>query len=270
MNDFVRASSFEEARRDRCAEQILPFAFGKALFNHTYPRVWDLNLLRVDDPSGATVELLSAEAERLHGQAAHDHRRIALEDDKPGAELEPAFRALGWQPERYVFMAYRGSVERAAETREVREVDVGAIRPLREKVARGEPWATDDEVVRMVLDADELMAHHGCARHFASLVNGEVVSGADLLSDGQTAQVEDVVTHPDFRRRGLASAVVLRAVEEARAAGHDFIFLAADDADWPKELYTRLGFAAIGRKWAFVRPPAPAGPAGTPRAAPAA
>jgi ribosomal protein S18 acetylase RimI-like enzyme len=270
MNDFARARSFEEALRDRCAERILPFAFGRALFNDTYPRVWDLNLLRVDEPSGATVELLAGEAERLHGQAGHDHRRIAVEDEQPGADLEPAFRALGWQPERYIFMAYRGPGERAAATRDVCEVDCEAARPLRELVTRGEPWATDDEVVGMVLDADELRARQGRARHFAAVVEGEVASAADLLSDGHTAQVEDVVTHPDFRGRGLASGIVLRAVEEALAAGHDFVFLVADDGDWPKELYARLGFAAIGRKWAFVRLPVPAGPPGTPQEAPIA
>jgi ribosomal protein S18 acetylase RimI-like enzyme len=270
MNDFARARNFEEALRDRCAERILPFAFGRALFNDTYPRVWDLNLLRVEEPSGATVELLAAEAERLHGRAGHDHRRIAIEEEQLGAELEPAFRALGWQPERFVFMGYRGPGKRAAETCEVREVDVEAVRPLREQIARREPWATDDEVVRMVLDADALLARQGSARHFAAMVEGEVASAADLLSDGHTAQIEDVVTHPDFRGRGLASSVVVRAVEEALATGHGFVFLVADDADWPKELYRRLGFAAIGRKWVFLRTPAPAGPAETPREAPIA
>ena len=87
---------------------------------------------------------------------------------------------------------------------------------------------------------------------------GEVVSAADLFSDGRTAQVEDVVTSPEQRGRGYASAVVLRAVAEAKRTGHDFVFLIADDADWPKELYTRLGFAPLGRKWTFLRRPAPA------------
>jgi predicted GNAT family acetyltransferase len=91
-------------------------------------------------------------------------------------------------------------------------------------------------------------------------VDGEVASGADLYSDGRTAQVEDLATRSAFRDRGLASAVLLRVVEEALAAGHDFVFLIADDRDWPKELYTRVGFAPIGRKWTFLRPPVPASP----------
>jgi predicted GNAT family acetyltransferase len=149
-------------------------------------------------------------------------------------------------------------------------VDVQTVRSLRERLARGEAWATDAEVVSMVMDADELMASSAGGRHFAVFASDELASVADLYSDGGTAQVEDVMTHPDFRGRGLASAVVLRAVEEALAAGSDFVFLVADDADWPKDLYSRLGFAPIGREWAFLKPPAQAAPAGSRPEVPAA
>jgi ribosomal protein S18 acetylase RimI-like enzyme len=255
MSELARASAFEETLRERCAERIVPLRFGRALFNDSYPRVWDLNLLRVDRPAGATAELLAAEADRLHAEAGHDHRRVAVLDERAGAQLEAGFAALGWRAECFVFMAYRGQGERVVPTRTVHEVAAGALRSLREQVARAEPWATDEEVVRMVLDGAELVAREGDARHFAALVGSDVVSAADLYSDGRTAQVEDVATLPDFRNRGLASAVVLRAVAEALAAGHDFVFLIADDGDWPAELYARLGFAPLGRKWVFLRPP---------------
>jgi hypothetical protein len=49
-SDLERAISFEEALRERSAERIVPFAFGRALFNDTLPLVWDLNVLRVDEP----------------------------------------------------------------------------------------------------------------------------------------------------------------------------------------------------------------------------
>jgi predicted GNAT family acetyltransferase len=82
------------------------------------------------------------------------------------------------------------------------------------------------------------------------------VSAAELYSDGRIAQIEDVATLPEHRRRGYASAVVLRVVEEALATGHDLVFLTALDDDWPKELYARLGFEEIGRSWSFLRAPA--------------
>jgi GNAT superfamily N-acetyltransferase len=166
-------------------------------------------------------------------------------------------------------MAYRRGGSRLPDA-PVEEVAAEELRPLREEIAAGEPWATDEVVVRMVLGSGELIARAGNGRHFAARVGNETASAADLYSDGRTAQVEDVATRPAFRGRGLASAVVLHAVAEASATGHDLIFLTTDDSDWPKELYARLGFAAIGRKWAFLRLPVPAGPTGTPPEAPTA
>ena len=255
MSELARAVAFEEALRERCSERIVPFRFGRAVFNDTFPDVWDLNVLRVYEPASATVALLVDEAERLHGEAGHAHRRIALPDEEAGDRLADEFRALGWQVDRFLYMVYRGD-ERSAATRTVEEVNPAALRPLREELSRGEPWGADPGVVERILDAGELVARTADARHFAARVEGEVASGADLFSDGRTAQIEDVATHPGFRGRGLASAVVLRAAAEALAAGHDFVFLIADDGDWPKELYGRLGFAPLGRKWQFLRKPA--------------
>jgi hypothetical protein len=41
--------------------------------------------------------------------------------------------------------------------------------------------------------------------------------------------------------------------------GHEFVFLAADARDWPKELYRRLGFDGVGERYAYLltqEPPA--------------
>jgi hypothetical protein len=48
---------------------------------------------------------------------------------------------------------------------------------------------------------------------------------------------------------------VLAAADAARAEGADLVFLVADDEDWPKTLYARLGFDAAGPAWEFVRTP---------------
>ncbi|HEX2044196.1 MAG TPA: GNAT family N-acetyltransferase [Gaiellaceae bacterium] len=259
-HELARALAFEEAMRERCAERVVPFRYGRALFNDTFASVWDLNVLRVDEPESATAEALAVEAERLHAAAGQRHRRVAVPDEEAGARLEAGFRTLGWEADRFVLMAWRGGGERGGDTTIVEEVEAAAQRPLRERTAALEPWADSDETVRMVLDAGRLVSRAGRGRHFAVKDGGEVVSVADLYSDGRTAQVEDVVTSPEHRGRGYASAVVLTAVAEATRTGHDLVFLVADDADWPKELYARLGFAPLGRKWTFLRLPARAAP----------
>ena len=91
------------------------------------------------------------------------------------------------------------------------------------------------------------------ARIFGIVEGDEVVSSAQLYSDGSTAQVEDVATLPAHRGRGYAKALVTRAVEEAVAGNHEFIFLVADGDEWPKKLYNRLGFEEVGSRFAFLK-----------------
>ena len=55
-----------------------------------------------------------------------------------------------------------------------------------------------------------------------------------------------------YRGRGLAKAVVVQALAESRAAGHDFTFLVATADDWPKQLYRKLGFVTAGSIWNFL------------------
>ncbi|MGH2847102.1 MAG: GNAT family N-acetyltransferase, partial [Thermoleophilaceae bacterium] len=101
-SELRRALAFEGALRERCAERIVPFRFGRAVFNDTFRSVYDLNGLRVDAPSSATVDVLVEEAERLHGAAGHDHRRITVLDDKAGERLADGFRELGWNANRFL------------------------------------------------------------------------------------------------------------------------------------------------------------------------
>ena len=58
-------------------------------------------------------------------------------------------------------------------------------------------------------------------------------------------QVEDLFTHPDFRNRGLAAALVHHCVADARMKGAGPLVIVADPADTPKNLYDRLGFRPV-------------------------
>jgi GNAT superfamily N-acetyltransferase len=258
--ELDRALAFETALRARCAERIVPFRFGHAYFTDSHPRVWDLNLLLVESRSEIDPGELAAEAELLHTDAGHAHRRADVLDDAVGAGLQRFFRRIGWQVDRGVVMVYRGEGERSADTASVEEVGRDDLLSFRQEVARAEPWATDEEIVREVVDAGALWERAGNARYFAVRVDGAPVAAAELYTDGRIAQVEDVATLPAHQGRGHASAVVLRAVEEALAAGHDLVFLTADAGDWPKELYGRLGFEEVGHTWSLLRRPARVAP----------
>ncbi len=252
-----RCLAFLDRIDRRCAERTESWRYGTALFHDSLPRVWSLNLLLAEEGAGAEAGELTAAADRAQGAAGLDHRRIAIADDQLGARLAPAFRVLGWKAEALLVMPH---VEAGKERAPARATEVAReqLEPAWAEGIRGSPYGRDEETVRQLVDQRRVIGEAGGARYFACLVDGRLVSYCDLYSDGKTAQIEGVMTHEKFRGKGLAGAVVTKALLESRAAGHDLTFLLALDEDWPKELYRKLGFAAAGRIWDFTKePPVP-------------
>jgi ribosomal protein S18 acetylase RimI-like enzyme len=229
-----------------------PFRFGTALFTPELPLRHDSNLLYADTlPDDVDADEVAREADAVQGAAGLGHR-VVLVPDESAARLADGFRALGWDAHPYVVMALRRPPERPVDTSRVVEVDEARLRPFREAFTRTYPWGSP-EVARQLAEAKRLI--RGTTRFFAVIEDGEVVACTDLYLDGGDAEIEDVATLPAHRGRGFASALVVRACEEARRARADLVFLVADDQDWPKELYRRLGFDELGRYWKFSRSP---------------
>jgi ribosomal protein S18 acetylase RimI-like enzyme len=248
MSDLERAAAFEELIRDRCVERVVETRFGPALFNDTLSTIWSVNVLRAERPGDATADEIAAEADRVQAELAH--RRVIL---PPGAAvLEDGFRRIGWKPDHFLFMVYRGGGE-PADTARVEEIEPGQLRRLREEIIREWQPDADEKTVSEMHAADLLQVKAANSRIFGIVEDDEVVSSAQLFSDGGTAQVEDVATLPAYRGRGHAKALVTRAVEEAVSGNHDFIFLVAEGDDWPKKLYNRLGFEEVGSRFAFLK-----------------
>jgi GNAT superfamily N-acetyltransferase len=253
MEELLRRTrAFEAALAARAVERCEPFARGAAHLTPSLPQVWDLNFLRLDRASDVSAATLVLTADDLQGRASLAHRRIVVPDEREAGRLAPAFRELGWRVERYLTMMARAIPTEPAGVA-VEEVALERLRGLRAVLARDAPGGRRPEVVEQLTVAAARHARAGDARHFAVLAGGVPVAAADLYSDGRTAQIEDVATLSDHRRRGYASAIVARAVEAARESGHDLVFLLADADDSPKKLYRRLGFDAIGLAHTFTR-----------------
>jgi ribosomal protein S18 acetylase RimI-like enzyme len=232
----------------------VPFEFGTAYFCDSLPRVWSLNFLAVDRGAEVSAEQLAAEADRLQGAAGLTHRRVAIDDDALGSLLEADFVRLGWKPEPLLVMPFAGPGAPGAAAA-VREVDLETLAPVYAAGIARADWGENDEAPRQALGQRRVVARAGAARYFAAFVDGRVASYCELYTDGETGQIEGVLTEPEYRGRGLASAVVTRARLESAAAGHSLAFLLAEENDWPRELYRKLGFHAVGRIWDFVRRP---------------
>jgi ribosomal protein S18 acetylase RimI-like enzyme len=251
MADVLERVQRFEREIEMAGSQNVDSAFGVAVIEPELPRRHDSNYLLAEQvPLGAGASDLAAEAERILGEAGLAHRAVFTFDEALGARLEPQFRELGWNVRRHIWMAQLRGPGRGADLSIVEEVGEADLRPGRTAEIIRYPWGTE-EVAEQLLDAKLLLGKRAETRFFGVRTGGEIVSWADLYVAQGVGQVEDVATKEEHRGKGYATAVVLRAAQEARAAGADLVFLVADEDDWPKKLYERLGFDTIGRLTKF-------------------
>jgi len=252
MTEFERAFALMDRIDERTAERLEPTPFGPVVVHTRLDRVHDLNFLRAEEPGDATAEELAAEADRVQGAAGIGHRRVNLRDEAQRERLEPDFVRLDWRPESFVLMAQRREPDRPAE-HEVREVTEPEVRPLWAEAVRHEPHGKDETLVPQILEHLRAMSEAMPTRLFAAEADGQLVAHTALYSEDGAGQVENVVTLPAYRGRGLARALVLHAVAESQAAGNNLTFLVADADDWPRRLYEKLGFETVGRYARFLK-----------------
>ncbi|HET6642682.1 MAG TPA: GNAT family N-acetyltransferase [Gaiellaceae bacterium] len=249
-DDLERIHAFEHAV-DMAGTETVPSPLGHGVLTPEVPLPHDSNFLFVDRVRDATEAI--AEADRILGGAGRSHRVIVTFDDELVERLRPEFDALGWRTMRHIFMAQLRDPEKTADLSLVREVDQAALRPGRIRRILAEPWG-NPELAEQILDRKILLAERADTRFYGVAVDDEVVAWTDLYIGKDIGQVEDVATLEEHRGKGYSTAVVLRAVDEARNAGADLVYLVADEEDWPKEWYGRLGFDTVGRIYKFIAP----------------
>jgi ribosomal protein S18 acetylase RimI-like enzyme len=249
-DELARVHRFER-EIDLAGTETVASPLGVGVLTPELPLRQDSNYLMLERAGGAGEAI--GEADRILGEAGRAHRVIVTFDEELAGRLVPQFQALGWQRNRHVLMVQRREPEKRADLSIVREVDESALRTGRTTAILAQPWGSK-ELAQQLLDSKLLIAKRAQTRFFGVEVDGEIVAWTDLYVAQGVGQVEDVATEPEHRGKGYATAVVLHAVEEARRAGADLVFLVADDEDWPKELYARLGFDPIGRVHKFIRP----------------
>jgi GNAT superfamily N-acetyltransferase len=248
-----RIQRFRRELADRCSTHVEETRFGLAFLHEEFPLRYDSNYVRVASVDGDVEAAdLAADADRVLGSADAAHRQVVLDDDDLGRRLSPGFLELGWSAERLVCMAQLRDPEPRKRV-DVREVELAGARPLIERLLAERAGAEGADARRQLADFRIVLERQVGARFFVADAGGEPASLCEAYAIGGVTQIEDVNTLEPYRGRGLASAVVLAAADAARERGSEVIFLDADDADWPKELYGRLGFDPVAWFWSFVR-----------------
>jgi GNAT superfamily N-acetyltransferase len=236
------------------ATDVATLPYGAGLFNPAIPDVWDANLVWVDRVAGGlTSNAVIADAERLHEAAGTAHRQVVVGDDR-GAALASGLETAGYAGRSHLLMVQRRQPSRGSSTRSVEELDVEDIVRFSEAGLRSDPEPLSEAAIEQILEFKRILGRTG-TRFFGVRYGGRLVSACDLHLDSAMAQIEAVLTLPQHRNRGHARTVILHAAQTARAAGARLVFLQAEEDDWPKQLYDKLGFDAVGTLRLFLRRP---------------
>ena len=246
-----RIHAFMRRAEEGVCDQVVTTEHGTALLTPSLPLVWQVNAIRVEDPH-ATVAQLTAEADQV--QAAFGHRKLVMHDERMGERLAPELEKAGWNVYRVLIMLRRRPADRAQQPSAGAEVsrDVGAAALA--AFRREQPFGWQDEAVRQLAEMDDRYTGVVAARDFASPPD-DPACACRLYTHGGLGQVDEVGTLEARRGRGHARAAVAAAADAATANGCEQVFMVTDAADWPQELYRRLGFDEIGATYEFLKLP---------------
>ena len=213
-----------------------------------HPLYHAVNALRITSPAPDAGAIAAAADDVLAGLG---HRFLIVEGPA-GPRVAPDLVRRGYAAEDHVFMALRRPRDRPPAPGLAREANEAELEAVEAQTTAEAPHGGDPAVVAALTAGRRLL--HAAApgtRFVVAGADGQDAAHATLYADGRIAQVEDVATRTAFRGRGLARAVVSLACE--LAAAHELVFIVADEADWPKALYARLGFDPVGHAWAFTK-----------------
>lgn len=246
---LATALGFMRRTAELAADQVRQLDAGCVVRTPSLPLVWGLNHLRLSAPT-TYAEAIGLAEEHLGDLP---YRQLAIESEASVKLLEAPLRADGWKSDRELLMVLARPPDRERDTAGVVEVEEDEVSELMRR------WVADDD--KMTAGTlDQVVAatcREGRVRAARNLAirdeGGELVAMTKLYSDGITAQVEDVYTVPAWRDRGCARRLITHAIALASEAGHELVFIVADDGGWPKHLYSRLGFDPIGRMGMFHR-----------------
>lgn len=250
---FARALAFELGAHTRAAGRVEPLRYGQAFLTERLPHVYWANMVWVSARHGVGAAELVADADRILSGFAH--RQLVIEQESLWCTLEADFAAADWEREAVLYMTHERPPDRMPDLAAVREVGHDEIHAAEDRFLSDEPGTVDPRARRQVMAHNRHIGELLGERCFAAYDGDAVCAYAKLRHSDGVAQVEDVAVAPEQRGAGLGRLVTSAALAAGLALEPELLFIVADEEDWPKELYGRLGFEPAGRIRGFLRPP---------------
>lgn len=227
--------------------------------NTNYPSIYDANFIyNVTATTPDEIESVLARAEREYAHAAAITFRVDLRT--PTAFL--ARLALdGYATSDSLLMLLEDELCGSPKPFEIRPIASDSEWSAYFELKRADwrehaPRVGEDPANIVVPDGLSATNKLKCppVRYFLAYADSEprAFFNAWEGTDG-IGQVEDLFTHPDWRHRGLASALLHHCVADARGYGAGPIAIVCDPTDTPKDMYAAMGFRPIALNRQFTK-----------------
>lgn len=233
--------------------------WGAFVWNARYPLVHDLsNCAWVDRwPPDFSVEELVADLEKHAHRAGLRHELLLFADVSLADRAQDELIQIGFSHESGLNLAHLGSPQRQP-LKEVRVIETTSQKDERAlwRVAAQELEESrpSPEEFRQQLAYDRLRYEKLSARLFLARVGTRAAGYAVLISHRELGYVFQVYTLPRYRRRGVATTVILHLLDASQEAGNRLTALTVNSSNEPAlEMYRKLGFVEVGEKRNFER-----------------
>jgi GNAT superfamily N-acetyltransferase len=227
--------------------------------NRETPDVYDANhLSRVRARTPREIEGLLASAEREFADFAH--RAVACDPFTP-APFEARLALEGYAPQPTLQLVLEGELRALPPEIEIHraesESDWRAVARLTrlDHQEQARLQVRPDYPEQLTLDMVAVRrAKSPDLRFWLAGSEGETCAFfSSWPGHNGVGMVEDLFTHPDFRHRGIATALIARAVGDARERGARAVLIGARPDDAVKRMYVSLGFRPICLTRSYVR-----------------
>jgi ribosomal protein S18 acetylase RimI-like enzyme len=220
------------------------------IHDERFPLIYDANFVK--DITARTPDEIDALLARV--EAAYPHTRARTYRLLPGTP--PAFEARlaldGYERSDSLVMLLQGDLIGAAKPCDLRlaetDDDWRAFAALKRDNFLERDLPLTDEMREQVAAGLAASNRGKCppSRYWLAWVDGEARAFFNAWEghDG-VGQVEDLYTHPSYRHRGIATALMHHCVADARAHGAGPIVIVCDPDDTPKNMYAAMGFRPI-------------------------
>jgi GNAT superfamily N-acetyltransferase len=233
---------------DDLHERVERTWWGAVVTDSRFPLLWEANYAAVDaaDPDLSLGDVRAALHPALR-EAGATHEHLWVMQHEATVRLVRDLGAEGHELHWDDLMRHSPRAPVAAPAHRVEEVaQLDDAFWQRERRALREFGITDPAVAEQLLRRQRDVAAPAGKRWFTVPEDGRVAGIGSMFVLGPVAYVDDVVTFPPFRRRGVARSIVGAMLREARAAEAAETFLFTDQPG-PVRLYEGLGFEVVQR-----------------------